>query len=455
MRVTDYRYGLPLERKDETGGNKSAAEQSAEVKAAIESFGKAFEEFKKKNDERLKQIEEKGAADVVTSQEVDKINDALSDMQKHIDEVAKKAARKPLFEAETKESEVKAVKEFAGWIKTDDMEEAKTGLVEYRQAFDQYLRKGGRDGSNLKESERKALSAGSNPDGGYLIEPARATEMIEKIFETSDVRRYASSITIGTNTYEIPIDRDEASTGWVGEVTTRSETATPQLGEMTIKVHEQYAEPRATQNMLDDALINVEAWLAEKVSDKMARTENNAFINGDGVASPRGFLTKSVATTADDTRPFGTLQYLFTGSSGAFDGTDPGDKLIDMVYALKAGYRAGANWAMNRSVAGAIRKMQDGQGNYLWEPSFQALQPARLLGFPVAEWEDMPDLGADSLSVAFGNFRRGYLIVDRQGIRVLRDPFTAKPYVKFYSTKRVGGDVTDSDAIKLLKFGTS
>ena len=271
-------------------------------------------------------------------------------------------------------------------------------------------------------------------------------------------------MTIGTDKLVIPLDVEEAASGgWVGEKASRADTNTPGVGEQTIEVFEQYAQPKATQRLLDDAEVDIEAWLAGKIADILTRTENTAFVSGNGVNKPKGFLgyASAAVTTADASRDWGKLQYIATGAAGAFASPNasasrlPADVLIDLIQATKPLYRANGRFAMNRATAGAVRKLKDGDNNYLWQPSIVAGQPDQLLGYPVSELEDMPDIASNTFSIAFGDFRRGYQVIDRQGIRVLRDPYTEKPFVKFYTTKRVGGDVTDFDAIKLLKFGTS
>ena len=268
------------------------------------------------------------------------------------------------------------------------------------------------------------------------------------------MRAIASVMTITADAVEGMLDLGEPAAGWVAEVEARAETATPQVGLWRIPVHELYAEPRVSQKLLDDASFDVESWLAQKVAEKFGRSENAAFVAGGGVGMPRGFTTYATAATADASRPWGTLQHVPTGTSGAFAASNPGDVLIGLTYALKAGFRAGARFVMARATAAEVRKLKDtSSGQYLWQPGLAAGSPASLLGYPVVEAEDMPAIGANSLSIAFGNFREGYAVVDRQGIRTLRDPYTAKPQVKFYTTKRVGGDVLDFDAIKLLKFG--
>jgi HK97 family phage major capsid protein len=268
-----------------------------------------------------------------------------------------------------------------------------------------------------------------------------------KVFETSPMRAYASVQVISTDALEGLFDLNEASSGWVGETDTRSETNTPQLGKWRIPTHELYAKPTATQKLLDDAEINMEAWLAGKVAEKFARDEATAFVTGSGIGRPRGFLTYASGTTLP-----GTIERFDTGVNGAFAAApNGGDVLINALYGLKAQYRANATWFMNRATTTLVRKLKDQDGAYLWSPGIAAGQPATLLGYPVAAFEDMPSPATDSLSIAVGDMREAYQIVDRIGIRTLRDPFSSKPYVEFYTTKRVGGDVVNFEAIKLIE----
>jgi HK97 family phage major capsid protein len=245
------------------------------------------------------------------------------------------------------------------------------------------------------------------------------------------------------------------TSGWVGEEGARAETEAPGFVEVAPPLGEIYANPAATQAMLDDAFFNVEEWLAEELAAEFASKEGAAFVTGDGTNKPKGFLSYGVATTGDVARAFGTLQVLETGVDGAFPASDPADKLIDLVYALRAPYRDKACFMMNTNVLAAVRKMKDSEGAYLWRPGMAAGDGATLLGYPIEEVAEMPDLAADSLSVAFGNFEQGYTVTDRMGTRILRDPFTNKPYVHFYTTKRVGGGVVNSEAIKLLRFSVN
>jgi HK97 family phage major capsid protein len=258
---------------------------------------------------------------------------------------------------------------------------------------------------------------------------------------------------VSASVYKRPFAVSGAGAGWVGETAARPQTATPVLAELAFPTMELYAMPAATSVLLDDSAVDIDQWLATEIRTAFAAQEGEAFVSGDGVNKPKGFL--AYPTVANGSWTWGSIGTIATGVAGGFPATDPGDTLIDLIYALKAPYRANARFVLNGLTQSEIRKMKDGQGNYLWQPSAIAGNPATLMGYPVTESEEMPDIAAGSLSIAFGDFRRGYLIVDRLGIRVLRDPYTAKPYVLFYTTKRVGGGVQDFEAIKLMEFDAS
>ena len=244
-----------------------------------------------------------------------------------------------------------------------------------------------------------------------------------------------------------------AATGWVGETDARDETTSPTLAELEFPAMELYAMPAASAMLLDDSAVNIDEWIAQEVELAFATQEGTAFVTGDGDKKPTGFL--NYTKIAEASWAWTKIGYVVTGVSGDFAATDPSDNLVELVYALKSGYRQNAHWVMNRRTQAAIRKLKDADGNYIWQPAAVAGSTASLMNFPIAESEDMPDIDDDSYAIAFGDFQRGYLIVDRIGVRVLRDPYSAKPYVLFYTTKRVGGGVQDFDAIKLLKFGTA
>lgn len=423
-----------------------------ELKKLLEEQGTAFAAFKSANDEMQAEIKKLGSADTITVEKVEKLNAALDKLQ---DEAKNRAD----------DIEVKVNRLSLGAGSGDNAEEAKAaaqfsaergeqidleGYKAYKSGFVAYMRKGER----LSADERKAMSVGSDPDGGYTVVPDVSGRMIKRVYETTPMRQVASIVTIGTDRLEGINDLGEGTAGWVGETAPRPATGTPQIGKWEIPVHELYAFPQVTQKLLDDSMFNIESWLADKTADKFARTENAAFLNGDGVGKPRGLLTYPTAVTADATRAWGTFQHVLTGTDAGFGATTNGtDKLIDLVYSVKAQYRQNANFMMSRATVAGVRKLKDGQGNYAWQPSVTALSGGLLLGFNIVEGEDMPAIAADSLSIAFGDFREAYQIVDRVGIRVLRDALTNKPYVGFYTTKRVGGDAIHFEAVKFLKFG--
>lgn len=329
-------------------------------------------------------------------------------------------------------------------------------MREYKQALGGYLRKGHDQG--LAALEAKAMSVGSDPDGGYTVEADRSGRIITRIFETSPMRQHASVVTISTDRLEGLRDSDEASASWVGETGTRSETNTPQLNQWAINVHEIYAKPKVTQKLLDDSAVDIEAWLGAKVADQFARSQNTAFVTGTGVGRPRGFASYTSAATADASRTWGSFEHVATASNGSF-GTDPAgiEKLIAVKHKLNPAYLAGSGWFMNRTTIAEVRTLTDAStaGGFVFVPDFSGQAAGSILGYPIHLLEDMASYSTtDALAVAFGNMREAYTIVDRLGVRVLRDPYSAKPYVEFYTTARVGGDVLNFNALKFVKFGS-
>ena len=322
---------------------------------------------------------------------------------------------------------------------------------EHKAAFDAYVRHG--ESANLRALEVKAMSVGSNPDGGYTVPVEIEKQIGERLTVISPIRRIAGVREISGNVYKKPFMTAGPAVGWVGETDVRAQTAAATLDSISFPAMELYAMPAATATLLEDSAVNIDEWLAGEVEQVFAVQEGAAFVAGDGTNKPKGFL--SYTNVANATWSWGNIGYIATGSAGAFPASNPSDVLVDLIYAVKAGYRQNGNFVMNRKTQAAIRKFKDAQGNYLWQPPAQADGRATLMTFPIMEAEDMPDIAANSYSIAFGDFKRGYLIVDRQGVRVLRDPFTAKPYVLIYTTKRVGGGVQDFDAIKRLKFAAS
>jgi HK97 family phage major capsid protein len=298
------------------------------------------------------------------------------------------------------------------------------------------------------------LSVGSEPDGGLFVTPDLTGRIVTRIYETSPMRQIASVQVIGTDALEGIEDLGEAGAGYAGESAQGSDSTTPTVGKWRIPVYWLDTEPKATQQVLDDANIDIEGWLADKVGTKLGRFENAEFVAGS-TGRIRGLTSYTFAADSGSGVIWGSVGYVATGVSADFAASSKGDKLFDVMGTLKSDYLPAAQWMTNRNIITQIRKFKDGQGNYLWQPSFVAGQPETIMGFGVVRAEDMPAVAADSYSLAFGDFRTAYQIVDRQGIRVLRDMYTSKPFVKFYTTKRTGGGIVNFEAVKFLKFGTS
>lgn len=396
---------------------------------------KTFEDFKAEREAELKGIEAK-FADVVQTEKVDRINSEITKLQQSLDEVnAALAALKVGGAGDGKplSAEKKA----------------------HATAFNQFFRRGVENG--LRDLEVKAaLRTDSDPDGGYVA-PDEMESTIDRVLGTVSAMRSISRVmSISAGAYKKLVNQGGATGGWVGERQSRPETSTPTLVELSFPAMELYANPAATQTLLDDARISIEQWLADEVSVTFAEMESAAFVNGDGVNKPRGLLAYD--TVADASYAWGKLGYIASGVAAALtDSTHNGaDALTDLVYAIKQGYRQNSRFLMNRKTQAVLRKLKSKTEElYLWQPSIQVGQPATMLGYPVVDDDNMPDVGSDKFPIAFGDFQRGYLIVDRMGVRVLRDPFTNKPYVHFYTTKRVGGGVQNFEAIKLLKIAAS
>lgn len=389
-----------------------------ELKEIQEELQKTLHDFRLYVDKELKEIKEKGHADPETTEALNKANARIDELQAKI--------QRP---DHGNPKDAKEDKELVDFMRR--------GVI----------------GENAA-ARSKAMSVGSDVDGGFFVSPDTSGRIVAKIYETTPMRQLASIVTISTDKLEGTIDNDEVTSGWVGETGTRAETDTPETGKWQIMVHEQYAEPKITTQLLNDAAFNVEGWLAGKVADKFAREENAAFITGPGNNKPRGITTYTTAATSDATRSWGQIEHIATGTAGDWTAANA-DKLYDLESALKAGYRQGASFLGPKSVLLKVRKFKTGDGQYMWQPSLQAGKPSLLLGYAYMEAEDMPAIASNSLSLAFANFKEGYTIVDRQGILVLRDPYTAKGYVKFYTTKRVGGGVLNFEAIKFLKFSVA
>ncbi len=402
----------------------------SEVRSATDTLARAFEEYKSVNDQRLTEIERRGGADVLHDEHLGRMDKSINRIQDDITN-----------------------------LKTSMLRPNKAGISiatdsAHKQAFMQYVAKG--FDSGLATFESKALEVVNNAEGGYMIPSELSQRIVSRQFDTTPMRQIATVMSISTEAVEMLRDTNEPVAQWISELGAPTDTADNGIGRIRIPVHELYAQPKATQKLLDDALVNVEEWLINKVASKFARAENNAFVVGDGIGMPRGFTSYTAQTTSDATRAWGVLQYVPTGANGAFASSSPADCLFDLMHQLRVGYHPEATWIMPRAVADMVRKFKENSTQaYIWQPGLQQGQPATLLGFPVVLGEDMPAVTTGSFSAAFGNFKEGYTIVDRIGMRILRDPYTGAPFIKFRCTKRTGGDVVNFEAIKLLSFSAT
>ena len=325
--------------------------------------------------------------------------------------------------------------------------------VPHKKAFGAYLRTGDDDGLRGLVLEGKALSGTVSADGGYLLDPQTADSIRSMLSSTSSLRSIANVVQIDATSFDVLIDRTDVGSGWATEVAAQTETSTPTIERISIKLHELSAMPKASMRLLDDSAFDVEGWLAGKIATRFIRAEASAFINGDGIDKPKGILLP--AKVANAVWAWGSIGYVPTGAAADFAAVNAADCIINLVYALAADYRANASFIMNSKTTGAVRKMKDADGRFLWSDGLAAGEPARLMGYPVLVCEDMPDIAANAYAIAYGDFAAAYTIAERPDLRILRDPFSAKPHVLFYASKRVGGDVTDFAAIKLLKIAVS
>lgn len=423
------------------------------VGQAVADVQEAFSEFKSAAKERDKELLTKGDVDVLLDEKIARISETLDQKQAELDAFYAANNRANTVMMDGKEVSIEEVeRKYTNWAKTNAKRNGTAitsfGVEEmdgYKAAFEKFLRQ---DEKLMEPDELKSLAVGRDPDGGYLVHPDMSGRLVRKEFETSPMRQYANVQMISSDSLEGLYDLDEADAGWVSETGSRDTTDTPEIGVWRIPVHELYAAPKATQKLIDDSSIDIEAWLVNKIAERFARIENAAFVNGDGVGKPRGFLNYPAGTANP-----GQLERFNTGSNAGF-GSDPdgGDALIKMIYGTKERYRANGRFFMNRTTLGAVRLLKDSEGRMLWAPSLAAGQPSTLLGHGVANFEDMPDVTTpNALSIAFGDMNEAYQIVDRMGMRLLRDPYTKKPFIEFYAVRRTGGAVVNFEALKLLE----
>ena len=400
------------------GANAEARLLTAEVLAA-------FEALKAANDARLDEIEKRGAADPVLDAKLKKIEQSLDRQRTALERLALEQSRPAIGE------------------------DPRRADPEHKSAWGAYLRKG--DDSGIARLDLKSVNVGTDAQGGYVAPPELDRLIEQRLTASSPMRQIASVRQTSATVFKKPVSLGTTS-AWASEMGSRTETTSPQLDLLEFPAAELYAMPAATQTLLDDAYADIDEWLADEVEQSFSAQESAAFVTGDGSNKPKGFLSYDMI--ADASHAWDKIGFILSGSAGAFASSNPADRLIDLVYSLKSQFRPNARFVMNRRTVSAVRKLKDSDDNYLWRPG-AAGESASLLGYPVTEIEDMPDIAANAYAIAFGDFRRGYLIVDRQGARVLRDPYSLKPYVLFYTTKRVGGGVQNFDAIKVMKFASS
>lgn len=440
------------------------------LQQAVTDLSEAFKEFKTANDEILKLKLESKDVDPLLEEKLSKIQDTLDEKTEIIEAAGKELKanqdrmdtletmmnrsgpgatdQKADLELRNAACEIIRVDKYDEGLEKFELDPANVDDADvkafelYDRHFSTYLRKG--QPAFLRKMghpqlETKLLSVDRDPGGGYWVKPEMSSRIATIVFETSPVREFATVETIASDSLELIRDEEQAGFGWVAEQEDRPETTTPDIGKKTIHAHELYAEPRVTQKLLDDAGFNVERWLSGKVAERFARAEATAHVAGTGVGQPRGFTTYPSGTSS------GQIEQVNSGTSGAV----VADGLMNLVYSIKGPYTRNARFMAARLTIRDIRKLKDGEGNYLWERNFQAGQPLNILGWPMHQADDMPAIAGGSLSIAFGDFKAAYTIVDRFGIRVLRDPYTAKPFIKLYTTRRTGGDVVNFEAIKL------
>jgi HK97 family phage major capsid protein len=398
---------------------------NADARAIAAEMMAAFEALKATNDARIEEIEKRGAADPVLEAKLKKIETSLDRQRTALERLALEQSRPAIGD------------------------DPRKGDPEHKSAWGAYLRKG--DDSGIARLDLKSVNVGTDAQGGYVAPPELDRLIEQRLMASSPMRQIASVRQTSATVFKKPVSLGTTS-AWAAETGARTETTAPTLDLLEFPAAELYAMPAATQTLLDDAYADVDEWLADEVEASFSAQESTAFVAGDGSAKPKGFLSYDMI--ADASHAWNKIGFILSGGAGAFAASNPADKLIDLVYALKSQFRPNARFVMNRRTVSSVRKLKDGDGNYLWRPG-AAGESASLLGYPVTEIEDMPDIAANAFSIAFGDFRRGYLIVDRQGARVLRDPYSMKPYVLFYTTKRVGGGVQNFDAIKVMKFAAT
>lgn len=404
-----------------------------ELTQLVEKINKEFHDFREEHTKQLDEIKA-GRKDPILEEKLRKIDLELSkldDLTKTINELQLEARRPG---------------------RGDEAEE-EIAKKQHREAWNKFARKGHEAG--LRELEAKAVNTLTDADGGFVVPDIVDRRIIDLAVNYSILRPLFSQQTIGAGTFAQIVNMHGAASGWVGETAARPETATPQFATVSPFMGEIYANPAVTQTALDDMFVDVESWLAREVQLEFSLQENSAFINGNGVVKPKGLLAYTFTTTDDGVRAFGTVQYVPTGVAGDWPATLPQEILLTLMDKLAVPYHTNARFLLNRFTMTAIRKMKAGDGTYLWSPGFNGDAAPTIWGYPYTIVSQLANVEANAFAVLFGDFKAAYTVFDRIGTRVLRDPFTNKPYVHFYTTKRVGGAVVNSNAFKALKFALS
>ncbi|MBH9537520.1 phage major capsid protein [Novosphingopyxis sp. YJ-S2-01] len=405
---------------------RAEAPATPKAPASIPELATAFEAFKATHTQQLEEIKS-GKTDVLTTDKLETINAALTELQTAVDEQAAITAAAKLGDGAV-----------IGDIKADP---------EYTAAFKAHMRRG----DNTTPEVQAAMQKGTDADGGYLAPIEWDRTIGEKLKRISPMRAESRVIAISTAGFKKFFSDRNVGSGWVGETASRPATSTPQIGTVSFEPGELYANPAISQGLLDDAAVDLEQWLASEVETEFARQEGIAFLSGDGSNKPHGILTYVEGGANAARHPYGAIKTLNSGAAAAFTG----DGFLDLMYDLPSEFAANAKLYINRLAMGAARKLKDGQGNYLWQPSYVSGQPQSLGGAPVVEMTDMPAVAAGNIAALYGDMEATYLVVDRIGIRVLRDPYTNKPFVHFYTTKRVGGGVHNPEPMRALKIAAN
>ena len=424
---------LHLETKD-AGGD--TAPDTVEIKKLLDSFDTTLQAYMTKTDEGIAELKKGKDVDPLDTETGKKMQEDMDTLKKSVEKLRLAEAR-PIITAPDGTKTQMTVEQ-----------------MEHKKHFEVFFRKGSVS-AELDDIEQKTLSVGTDPDGGYTVPDQMETAIDRVITEISPIRQIARIVQVSTASFKRRTSLGGATSGWVGEQTSRPQTDTPTLAVQEYPVMELYAQPAATQSILDDSAINIDQWLADEVAIEFAFQEGAAFVNGNGAARPTGFLQGDIVD--ESSWSWGKTGRVKTGAAGAFNTTTAGESatnITDLVYALKPIFRGNARFVMNRATVSEIMKLRDADGRPLWHSGLREGQPDMLHGYAITEAEDMPDIANNSYSIAFGDFRRGYIIVDRIGTRVLRDPYSSKPFVLFYTTKRVGGNIGHYDAFKLLQFAT-